>query len=152
MRRASRLSRAVRTVEFRLLDDRGHRFAGQLGAVPGGEHRSTGGLERRELSEAQAARHVVADRLHAAAHEIRFVPEAGSAGRPQEVSPPLPMQWRTGLRLQFVEVAPILTHAEVQRDQRNDEILVEQEPVRLLIDGILDLRTQAKQRLSQPRR
>src|SRR5262249_9470319 len=44
-------------------------------------------------------------------------------------------------------VAPILTHAKMQGDHRHDEVLMQQEPVRFLIDGILDLRTEANQRL-----
>src|ERR1700688_3374509 len=64
----------------------------------------SGGLEGRKLSEAQAARNVVVNRLHAAAHEVRLVPEAGSARRPKEVSPPFAMGRRTGPRLKCIEV------------------------------------------------
>src|SRR5258708_3646578 len=73
------LLRVIRAVKFRFLDHRGHRFACQLGAVPRRKHRPEGGLKRRELSKAQATRHIVVNRLHTAAHEICLVPEACSA-------------------------------------------------------------------------
>src|SRR5262245_41680314 len=69
----------ARLIKFGLRHHRGRRFAGEPRAAARREHRPARGLERSELSEAEADGDVVIDRLHAAAHEVSLVPEAGAA-------------------------------------------------------------------------
>src|SRR5882757_8231554 len=99
-----------------------HRSYGQgflvpSGAMPGGEHRATGWLGGCEAGQAGRPGHVVVDGVDATAHEVRLVPEAGTTGVLEEVLPPLPVRLRTSPPLQAVEVAPVLPHADVNRNE-----------------------------------
>jgi hypothetical protein len=69
------LLRSCDAIKLRLFNDRGPRFTGQFGPRAGREHRSSGWLCRRELSETQGNWHIVVNRFHATAHEISLVPK-----------------------------------------------------------------------------
>src|SRR3954452_19340863 len=66
-------------------------------------------------------------------------------GVAHELLPPLAVRLGAGPALEALEVAPVLTRAGVRRKQRPGEILVEQQPVRLGLPRLLDLRAQAEE-------
>src|SRR5688572_14702314 len=111
---------------------------GPCGALTGREEAAVRRLRRRKLQEPRLRHHVVVHRLHAAAHEVRLVPEAGAAGIAEKTLPPVAVRLRPRPTLERIEVAPVLTHSRVRWEQRPEEILVKQEAVRLLADGVLD--------------
>src|SRR5271166_6616793 len=112
-------------------DGRGHELLIAAYPLPRRESRTAGLLHRSETRHSDP-RHVIVNRFHATAHQIGLMPESRSAGIFQELLPPLPVGLRTGPTLQAFQVSPVLPHAEMGWKQRPDEILVQQEAVRVL--------------------
>ena len=98
--------------------------------VRSGEHQATRLLHRCKGGKAGRDYHVVVDRFHAAAREIDLVPEAGPFRIAQKVLPPLLMRKRAGPLLQRLDIAPVLSHAGVRREEEGGEILMREQSVR----------------------
>jgi len=99
------------------------------GAATTREHRGACRPVRREACEADRSRDVLVDRLGCTAHEVRLVPEAGSARVLSETAATNADAARARPPLEAVEVSPVLAHPKVRREERPHEIFVEQKPV-----------------------
>src|SRR5499427_442025 len=118
-------------------------------AAAGGKQRAAGGRDRGELGQADPW-HVDVDRLDLAAAEVGLMPEAGTAPVAQELLPPLPVRQGPGPALEGVEVTPVLTHPRMRRDQRKQQVLVQQQAIGLRFDRLADLRAERHQRSQAP--
>jgi hypothetical protein len=105
-------------------------YFGLAKTSPGREHRAAGRFRWGERSQADG-RHVDVDRLDLPAAGVGLVPEAGATPVLQKLLPPLLVRQRPRPALQGVEVASVLPHACVRREQREQQVLVEQQTVRL---------------------
>src|SRR3569833_233165 len=65
----------------------------------------------------------------AALDAVGLVPEARALGILQEIDPPAAMDALPRPALQAVQVAPVLAHPQVGRDQREQHVLVAQQAV-----------------------
>ena len=77
------------------------------------------------------------------------MPKAGAAPVPQEL---LPVRQGPGPALETVEITPVLTHSRVGQEQREQQILVQQQPVGLRFDRLADLRAKRDEGRQAPRR
>src|SRR5579872_4120083 len=73
---------------------------------------------RSKAQKAGVANHVVVYGLHAAALEVGLVPEARAARIAQELSPPAAVGLGARPGFERIEIAPVLAHSEVGREQR----------------------------------
>ena len=80
------------------------------------------------------------------------MPEAGAAPVSQELLPPLPVRQGPSPPLEGVEVTPVLTHSRMRREQREQQVLVQQQAVGLLFDRLADFRTERGEGPHVPRR
>ena len=99
------------------------------------------GPPRRELGHPGVGG-IDVDRLEPAAAEVGLMPERRAAAVAQILGPPPLVRQRQRPRLQRVEVAPVLAHADMGRLLGVGQPLVEQQSVRPLPDRGLDLRPQ----------
>src|SRR3954468_5279665 len=95
-------------------------------AIRGGEHWAASWYHRSKAREPDWLGHVVVDRLHATLHQVRFVPEAGSAGVLEERLPPQAVWFGARPRQQRIHVAPVLPHSDVQWKHGIDDRFMQQ--------------------------
>src|SRR4051812_31619279 len=114
------------------------------GTASSREHRAARGRRRGEREKSSRLDHIVVDGFHAAAHEVRFVPEAGPARVSEKLAPPFAMRVGPRPSLQRIEVAPVLAHAGVRWKHRKQKILVKQQAIRPCLDGIRNPGTKAE--------
>src|SRR5438132_1605209 len=143
--------RCPRLVQFRLCHAQRLRWrlSGQLQALSGGEH----GTAHRDITcerlEAEGwAVHVEVGAFHSPAHEIRLVPEPCTAGVTDEVLPPRAVRLGARPPLHGFEVLPVPTHADMQREEAEDDVVFEMEQAfRPGSTSLVDLGAKAKQGL-----
>ena len=82
------------------------------------EHGSASRCCRCKREKTGCLDHVDVNGLHAAAHEVCLVPEPRSARVAHEAAPPFTMRCGTRPSLQRVEIAPVLAHPGMRREQR----------------------------------
>ncbi len=114
--RARRIAVRFRVVLGLCYDGGRHRLLITACPIPGRELRTPGWPHRSEPRHTDPG-HLVVDRLHATAHQVRLMPEPSAPSIFQELLPPLPVWVRASPPLQAVEVSPVLPHADVGRKQ-----------------------------------
>jgi len=117
----------------------------EVGAGGCGEHGAACLYDWREGGEADGCGQIVIDGFHAAMAKIGFVPEAGASGIAQEILPPLAVRVGAGPFNQGIGIAPVLAHADVHREKREEEIFVAQEAFGFFGGRLADLRGNAEQ-------
>src|SRR5882762_5006440 len=129
-------------------------LAGQVEPLARREHGPPSGHAGRERLEPKRRQvDVDVDPFHPAPHAVDLVPKPRATGAAKEVLPPHPVGFRPGPLLHRRKVFPVPPHAEMQREETIDDVVLEvQQPVGTPGAGLVDLRAQAQQRLDARQR
>src|SRR5699024_1931009 len=109
-------------------------------------------LYRSKAPKTNALKDIDINRFHAAGFEIRLMPETGTAGVAQELLPPDTMRIGARPSLERLEVAPVLADTQMWRQQRENKILMGQQPIRRRPGRLVYARAEAKQRFQAGQR
>src|SRR6516225_7158735 len=100
-----------------------------------------------KMTQTNQLRDVIVNGLHSAAHEVSLMPKPGPTRVAQELLPPLLMRQGANPPFQRLKIAPVLPHPGMQREEREQEILMVEQSIGFCCYSLPDFRSEAQERL-----